>query len=165
MFRPEEQRPMTSQFALRIAVISGMALIAFAIIFFRLWYLEVLSSEEYLAQAETNRVREISIQAPRGKILDRNGKVLVENRTALSLQVRPDELPENKLARNEILRDLSKVSGLSPEKMRREIKRQTAELPANPVTLASDVDFELVAYLREREDDFPGITAEEISVR
>ncbi len=156
---------MTSQFAVRIAIISGMALVAFAVIFFRLWYLEVLSSEEYLAQAEGNRTRAISIQAPRGKILDRDGKVLVKNRTALSLQVRPDQLPEKTRARNQVLRDLSRVSGLKPDKIRREINRQTTELPANPVTLARDVDFELVAHLREREEDFPGISAEEISVR
>ena len=85
---------MTSQFAVRVAVLSGIALVAFAVIFFRLWYLEVLSGEEYKAQAENNRIREITIQAPRGKILDRNGKILVANRTALSLQVRPDQLPK-----------------------------------------------------------------------
>ncbi len=72
MFRPEEQRPMNAQFAVRVAVLSGIALVVFAAIFFRLWYLEVLSGEEYLKQAEDNRVRRSPIQAPRGEILDRN---------------------------------------------------------------------------------------------
>ena len=62
-------------------------------IFFRLWYLEVLSGDRYLAEAKNNQVREITVQAPRGEIVDRNGKVLVDNRTALALQVRTDELP------------------------------------------------------------------------
>ena len=52
----------------------------FAIIFFRLWFLQVLSGDKYLAQARDNRVRDITIQAPRGDIVDRNGTVLVDNR-------------------------------------------------------------------------------------
>ena len=78
---------------MRVAVLGGVALVVFAVIFFRLWFLEVLSGEAYLKEANANRVREIKVQAPRGEILDRNGKVLVDNRTSLSLQVRPDELP------------------------------------------------------------------------
>lgn len=156
---------MTPQFAVRVAVISGIALVAFAVIFFRLWYLEVLSGEEYRAQAENNRIREIKVQAPRGEILDRNGKVLVENRTALSLQVRPDQLPQNTKRRNDTLKQLGKVADMPYPKIKRQIRRQTAELPASPVTLARDVDRELVYFLRERQDQFPGVTAEEVSVR
>ena len=62
-------------------------------ILFRLWYLQVLSGDRYLAEAQGNRVREVTVQAPRGEILDRDGDVLVGNRTALALQVRKDELP------------------------------------------------------------------------
>ena len=68
-------------------MLGGIALAMFSIIFFRLWYLEVLSGDEYLEQAQNNRVREIKVPAPRGEILDRNGEVLVDNRTALALQV------------------------------------------------------------------------------
>jgi penicillin-binding protein 2 len=165
MFRPEEQRPMTSQFAVRVAVISGMALVAFTVIFFRLWYVQVLSGEEYRAEAENNRIREFTIQAPRGEILDKDGRRLVENRTALSLQVRPDQLPENTRKRNTLLKDLARIAPISYEKIKREIRRQSAELPASPVTLARDVDQELVYHLRERQDQFPGIAAEEVTVR
>lgn len=156
---------MTSQFAVRIAVLSGLALIAFAVIFFRLWYLEILSGDEYLVQAQNNRVREITVQAPRGEILDRDGRELVKNRTALSLQVRPDQLPKRTIARNDVLRDLADVAEMPLTKIKRNIRHQTEELPANPVTLARDVDRELVYYLREYSDRFPGITAEEVSVR
>lgn len=156
---------MTSQFAVRIAVLSGLALVAFAVIFFRLWYLEILSGDEYLVQAQNNRVREITVQAPRGEILDRDGRVLVRNRTALSLQVRPDQLPGRTRSRNDVLRDLADVADIPLTKVKRQIRRQTKELPANPVTLARDVDRELVYYLREYRDRFPGVTAEEVSVR
>ncbi|MEJ7715997.1 MAG: hypothetical protein WKF40_10010 [Thermoleophilaceae bacterium] len=62
------RRPsLTPQLALRVAVVGGMALMAFALIFFRLWYLQVLSGDKYRAEANDNRVREIKVQAPRGR--------------------------------------------------------------------------------------------------
>ena len=90
MFGERERPLMPAQFALRVAILSGFALVMFSIIFFRLWYLQVLSGDKYLKQAKNNQVREITVQAPRGQILDRNGHVLVDNRTALALQLQPD---------------------------------------------------------------------------
>ena len=66
----------------------------FAILFFRLWTLQILEGAENLAQAKNNRTRSIKIIAPRGKILARNGEVLVDNRTSLALQVDTSKLPE-----------------------------------------------------------------------
>ena len=76
-----------------MAVIGGVALVMFALVFFRLWYLQILSGDKYLADANNNRVREIKVQAPRGKILDRDGRVLVDNRIGLAVKVAPDKLP------------------------------------------------------------------------
>jgi penicillin-binding protein 2 len=90
----EERRPpITPQLALRIAVLGGIALVLFAIVFFRLWYLQVLSGDQYLQQARDNRVRELRVQAPRGDVLDRNGNALVENRAATVVQLDPEALP------------------------------------------------------------------------
>ena len=85
--------PITPQLALRIAMLGGIAFVLFAIIFFRLWYLQVLSGDQYLQQARNNRVRELRVQAPRGNILDRNGNVLVENRAATVVELSPESLP------------------------------------------------------------------------
>src|SRR5919201_4502439 len=101
MFNDRDRQLMPSQFALRVAVLSGFALVMFSIIFFRLWYLQVLSGDKYLRQAENNQVRDITVQAPRGEILDRNGNVLVNNRTALALQLQPTELPKAKRRLND----------------------------------------------------------------
>jgi penicillin-binding protein 2 len=85
--------PITPQLALRIAMLGGIAFVLFAIIFFRLWYLQVLSGDQYLQQARNNRVRELRVQAPRGDIRDRNGNVLVENRAATVVEINPESLP------------------------------------------------------------------------
>ena len=92
----EDRRPpITPQMALRVAVFGGVALTLFAIVFFRLWFLQVLSGEEYLVQARENRTRDIRIQAPRGEIVDRNGSVLVDNRPANVVQLEPHRLPDS----------------------------------------------------------------------
>jgi len=96
MIEPTSERrpPITPQLALRVAVLGGMALVLFAIIFFRLWYLQVLSGDQYLQQARDNRVREVRVQAARGAIVDRNGRPLVENRSATVVQIDPERLPD-----------------------------------------------------------------------
>ena len=81
---------------LRIAIFGAVALALFIVLFFRLWLLQVLNGSEYLAEANNNRTREFRVGAPRGEILDRHGKVLVDNRTSLALQVDPDELPRSR---------------------------------------------------------------------
>ena len=98
MYRDTDRRPpITPQLALRVAIIGGVALVLFGIVFFRLWYLQVLSGDRYLAEANNNRVREINVEAPRGKIVDRNGRLLVGNRTGYAIQVSPDKFPKDAL--------------------------------------------------------------------
>jgi len=103
VYLDNERRPtLTPQLAFRIAVIGGIALVMFAVIFFRLWYLQVLSGDNYVAAARENRVREIKIQAPRGEIVDRHGQELVENRHSLSIKLTPDKLPRRIAEREEL---------------------------------------------------------------
>jgi penicillin-binding protein 2 len=90
--RPED-RARPSRMALRIAVVVGFAVALFAILFFRLWTLQIIDGSSNLAEAKNNRTRSTKIIAPRGKILFRNGQVLVDNRTSLALQVDPSKLP------------------------------------------------------------------------
>src|SRR5919202_3604479 len=100
--------PLTPQLALRVAIIGGVALVAFGVIFFRLWYLQVLSGDKYLADANNNRVREIKVQAPRGEIVDRQGRVLVDNRTGLAVKLSPDKLPKGEARRTNLYRRLGR---------------------------------------------------------
>ena len=96
---PDERRPpITPQLALRVAILGGVALALFAVIFFRLWFLQVLSGDQYLVEARENRTRDVRIQAARGEIVDRSGEVLVDNRQAVVVQLAPQALPEEEIA-------------------------------------------------------------------
>src|ERR1044072_1555937 len=93
---PVEDRrpPITPQLAVRVAVLGGVAFVAFAIIFFRLWFLQVLTGDDYVSQARDNRVRKIKIEAPRGNVVDRNGKTLVKTRAVPVVQIVQRAMPD-----------------------------------------------------------------------
>ncbi|MEK6250513.1 MAG: penicillin-binding protein 2 [Actinomycetota bacterium] len=156
---------MSSGFALRVAILGGAALVMFAVIFFRLWYLQVLSGDKYLAEANNNRIREIRVTAPRGEILDRNGHVLVENRTSLALQVNPQKLPGHVRERRAELARLGHAAGIPVRRMRRDMSEQLKVSRSAPVTLQRDVDYDLVYYLQEHQADFPGVAVQRVFVR
>ena len=90
----EDRRPpLTPQLALRVAIAASVALALFAIVFFRLWFLQVLSGDQYLAQARGNPARTIDVAAPRGEIVDRSGNVLVDSKPANAVEISPADLP------------------------------------------------------------------------
>src|SRR5207302_11388727 len=67
---------------LRLGVVAIVIVSLFAALLARLWYLQVLAAPAYRVQADVNRVRTIYTEAPRGRILDRQGRVLVDNRVS-----------------------------------------------------------------------------------
>jgi penicillin-binding protein 2 len=164
--RPDERPPqMSSGFALRVALMGGLALALFAVIFFRLWYLQVLSGDRYLAEANDNRTREVRVAAPRGEILDRNGEVLVRNRTSLALQVNPQKLPSDAAERRRELARLARVAQIPLPQLRKSLREELTISPSSPATLAQDVDSELVYYLEENQAQFPGVEIGKVFVR
>ena len=160
------RRPsLTPQLALRVAVVGGIALVAFGVVFFRLWYLQVLSGDKYRAEANDNRVREIKVQAPRGEIVDRNGKVLVNNRTGLAVRVTPKTLPAKPEDRRDVYRRLGRVLNMSPTRIETRVDRQLKALPYSPATIKQDVPQKTVYFLFENQEDFPGVTVEQEFLR
>jgi cell division protein FtsI/penicillin-binding protein 2 len=76
---------------LRMRVLGVVAVSLFLALFGRLWYLQALESETLEVVAQSNITRTIRTQAPRGQILDRNGRVLVENRLSTVVTINQDE--------------------------------------------------------------------------
>jgi len=156
---------MTNKLALRIALFGGVAVVLFGVLFFRLWLLQVLDGEKYLAEAKNNRTRSYRVSAPRGEILDRNGKVLVANRTSLALQVNPRKLPEDPAQRRAELSRLADLTHSTLDRVRKTMHEELKLAPAAPVTLRRDVGHFLVFYLQENQDRFPGVETQRVFVR
>jgi penicillin-binding protein 2 len=161
----DRRTSLTPQLAIRVAIIGGIALMAFAVIFFRLWYLQVLSGDRYLAEAKNNQLREIKVQAPRGEIVDRNGRVLVENRTGLAVKVTPDKLPRDRARRRRVYRKLARVLSLHTRRIERKVDKQLKLLPFSAATVKTDVSRPVMMYVLEHGDDLPGVTVERVFLR
>ncbi|MDP9187844.1 MAG: penicillin-binding protein 2 [Actinomycetota bacterium] len=163
--RPDEP-PRTSALSRRATVLTGIAVAVFAVVFLRLWYLQVLSGDDFREQANDNRVREERVQAPRGNIVDRDGKVLVANRTDLALYVQPRDLPKlGSAERKALMAALEPVTGDSPQEMEQEIAEVRKESPSSPVILEQGLGAGRIFFLRENQERFPGVTVERVFAR
>ena len=165
MYLRNDSRPQGSRLSLRVAVLGGIAVALFAVLFFRLWNLQVLDGDKYLAEAKNNRTREFKEIAPRGDILDRGGEVLVDNRTSLALQLNTQKLPADPAEERAELARLGQLAQMSLPEIRRTIEESEEVAAGAPVTLRKDVGFELVAYVEENQDEFPGVSVERVFVR
>ena len=86
--RPERE-PDRNQLVIRAAALGVLAAVLFGVLLFRLWALQVLHSDHYVAQANQNDVRTLALPAPRGEIVDRTGAPLVTNSSRVLAQVEP----------------------------------------------------------------------------
>src|SRR4051812_31543901 len=162
--RPEsEPERKTSPLALRVSILTGLAVAIFAVLFLRLWYVQILSGDKYRTEANDNRIREIRVQAPRGDILDRSGKVLVANRTELAVQVSPEDLPPPGAERSRELHLLADVTDMTPREVRKTLRDgDRATAAGGPIILKKGLAVDKVYYLRENQSSFPGVSVERV---
>jgi penicillin-binding protein 2 len=166
MYLRSEDRPRAGNgLALRIAVVGGVAVGLFAVLFFRLWDLQVINGAQYLAEAKNNRTREFRVIAPRGEIFDRDGNVLVDNRTSLALQINTQKLPARRRAERAELAQLGELAHMSLRQVRKTIAEQEKVAAGAPITLRRDVGYKLVYYLQENQQRFPGVQVQRVFVR
>jgi penicillin-binding protein 2 len=165
--RREEAEPerRSSPLTLRVSILTALAIAVFSVLFLRLWYVQILSGDKYRSEANNNRIREIRVPAPRGDILDRNGKVLVANRTELAVQVSPEDLPEPGRDRARELHQLSTVTGMTMREIHRAIVEGDRAAPGGPVILKKGLGVDKVYYLRENQSSFPGVSVERVFTR
>ncbi len=155
--------------AMRVAILGTVALCLFAIVFFRLWFLQVLTGDQRLAEANQNRVRDVRVEAPRGDILDRNGRTLVINKS--SWQVRVDQnawgirLSEKnrQLVFSDpgfapVLRRLARALGVREAELKAKMRDSIIQEGFANAVVAEDVDFKGVVKVSERAADFPHVT-------
>jgi penicillin-binding protein 2 len=163
--RPEDIPPrLSSRLSLRTAILGAVIVAAIATIVLRLWSLQVLDGEHYRALAKDHGILDVRVHPPRGEILDSNGRALVDNRTVMSLELRPSNLPSDGHQRHEELARLGRLLGLSQRGIRQRV-RETPQYAGYPVILRQGIDRRLLFYLLENRDRFPGVSVERTYVR
>ncbi|MEA2208794.1 MAG: penicillin-binding protein 2, partial [Solirubrobacteraceae bacterium] len=154
--RTAEPYRLTPQTALRVAILAFLALGVFALLFLRLWALEVLSGDRYLAQANDNRVRTVRVEAPRGPVLDENGRLLVTNVPGTRVELWPADLPKNWPVQRKELRALAYVTGVTVKDMLAQL-RQHSQDPLTPIVVQNGLHRDQIDYLKEHVAEFPGV--------
>lgn len=140
-------------FSRRAALIGGVQFAAFSVLASRMYYLQVLKSDEYTMLAEDNRIN-VRLLAPlRGEIVDRFGKVLVSNRQNFRVLLVPEQSNDIEETLDRVGR-LLKVSDRQRRKILRDAKRSAKFLP---LTVAENLSWEEFAEVNIHEPDLPGI--------
>jgi len=137
----------------KILIITYTVIVAFLLLVMRLWQLQILQGSEYRKLSEDNRLRIISIPAPRGIIFDRNGIQLVKNSPYYYASLIPDEFDIRKVD------SLSKVLNIPVEEILEKINKNDLS-PFSPIRLKQGLSFTEVALIEARRSDFPGLIIE-----
>jgi penicillin-binding protein 2 len=162
--RVVEPYRVTQRLSLRVAVIGAIVLGVFAALFLRLWALQVLAGTKYVDQAQAQSFRAVRLPAPRGTIVDRNGKPLVTNIAASAIQLWPADLPKNYNERYGELTRIAHATRVPLYEIARSIKARNGDL-LTPVIVRETASDPMVTYLYEHSDEFPGVTIGRAYVR
>ncbi|KUP96693.1 penicillin-binding protein 2 [Thermobifida cellulosilytica] len=164
-------RPATGRGPVLIAQVLVVCLLA--VLVGRLWYLQVSMGEHYRALAEGNRIRVVVTPAERGQILDVTGRPLVRNRTELVIAAEPHVLAAQADGGEAVLRRLAETVDVPFEQLHDRVRQCDPEpdhpcwvdASQRPVPLLEGVDPQAGRRLLEHPDEFPGIVAEQTTVR
>jgi penicillin-binding protein 2 len=147
----------------RIGIVGVVIIAIFLTLISRLYYLQIPNGEEYRQVASANQYREVQSEAPRGRILDINGVILVDNRISRSIVVERLELSDKKV-KTKVIEKLSIILDVD----RKEIEKRIADERISQyksVPVAIDVDIDKIQYIKEHQEDFPGVDAIPLPIR
>ncbi|MFZ0760517.1 MAG: penicillin-binding protein 2 [Candidatus Sulfotelmatobacter sp.] len=137
--------------AIRLTVAQYIILAIFLVLAYGLWKLQVMESGYYASAAEKNRIRNVPILAPRGKILDRYGRIIVDNYPSFSALVLRDTS-----------RDLDADAGLiaqglhlDPNEVRARIRHFSSMPQYEPIFLKEDITPDELAFIDAHRNELP----------
>ncbi|MEO3892033.1 penicillin-binding protein 2 [Nonomuraea sp. B5E05] len=157
----------------RLLVLHVLVLTLLVVLAMRLWQVQVVRGQEFVTRATETRTRTVIVPAVRGQILDSSGRPLVRNKTALVVSVDRTRLSRMPDGGVKVLRKLSAVLDRPVAHLQQRItpcgpgiaKPCWTGSPYQPVPLDEKVDTREALQILERQEEFPGVTAEIHSVR
>jgi len=137
----------------RIIGVSVCIIFAFSVLFLRFVYLQIIKGDEFRILSEKNAVRLTGIKAPRGLILDRNKKLLVDNRPSFNLKIMLEDAGDVK----ETLTKVSQMMGTPFEDLMKKITDAGEGAFYKPVVLQDDISRDHLAVIEAHKFDLPGV--------
>src|SRR6201981_3841923 len=137
--------------AIRLTAVQYLILVIFLILAYGLWRLQVMQSDKYMQLAEQNRIRNVPILAPRGKILDREGRIIVDNYPSFSALLLRDSSRDLNADSDLIAQGLH----LDANEVRTRIRR-FASLPRyQPISLKEDITPDELQFIEAHRNELP----------
>ena len=137
--------------ALRLTAVQYIVLFIFLLLAYGLWRLQVMHSGKYAQLAEQNRVRNVPILAPRGKILDREGRIIVDNYPSFSALLLRDSSRDLNADADAIAKGLH----LNTEEVRQRIRRFSSMPQYQPIFLKEDITPDELAFIEAHKNELP----------
>ncbi len=135
----------------RLTAVQYVLLGVFLVLAFGLWRLQIAHSDYYASLAEQNRIKQVPILAPRGKILDREGRIIVDNYPSFSVLLLRDQ-------KRDLNADADLIaSGLhmQPDELRARLKRMAAVPGYQPLFLKDDITPDELAFIESHIAELP----------
>src|SRR5271157_696335 len=137
--------------ALRLTAVQYIVLFIFLLLAYGLWRLQVMQSGKYAQLAEQNRVRNVPILAPRGKILDREGRIIVDNYPSFSALLLRDSSRDLNADADAIAKGLH----LNSDEVRQRIRRSSWMPQYQPIFLKEDITPDELAFIEAHKNELP----------
>jgi len=137
--------------AIRLTAVQYIILVIFLILAYGLWRLQVMQSDFYAGLAEKNRIRNVPILAPRGKILDRDGRIIVDNYPSFSALLLRDSTRDLNADSDQIAQGLH----LDPNEVRERIRRFASMPQYQPIFLKEDITPDELAFIEAHKNELP----------
>ena len=137
--------------ATRLTAVQYLVLAIFLVLAYGLWRLQVMQSDKYALLAEMNRVRNVPILAPRGKILDREGRVIVDNYPSFSALLLRDSSRDLNADADLIAQGLH----MNAEDVRQRVRRFAAMPRYQPLFLKEDITPDELAFIESHKNELP----------
>ncbi|MFC5956348.1 penicillin-binding protein 2 [Streptomyces pratens] len=168
---PETGRSTRVQ--IRLVVIQVLVLSLLGTLGGRLWYLQIREGAEYAKKASGNHVQQVVQPAVRGSILDARGVALADNETRLVVSASRTDLLKMRDDGKAVLTKLAGVLGMPAKDVIEKVRLCDADTPQpcwngspyQPIPITDEATAKQALQIRERAEDFPGITAEPQAVR
>jgi penicillin-binding protein 2 len=157
MSNVEDRRGIITRLSILQYVITGL----FSVLAISFWVLQVAQHAKFEEMAENNHQRTLALRAPRGIILDRDGRILVENRPSFSISI----MREHSKDLNRTIRMLAAVLGYEESSVREIVDRHRREPTYRPVTIVLDASIAQVSAVRARRLELPDVLVEPMPTR
>src|ERR1700732_4363296 len=135
----------------RLPAVQYIILVIFLVLAYGLWRLQVVQSEFYAALAEKNKTREVPILAPRGKILDRDGRVIVDNYPSFTALLLRDSTRDLTGDADLIAQGLH----LDPKEVRERLRKFAGTPQYQPIYLKEDITQDELAFIEAHRNELP----------